>query len=339
MEYRKLGKTDISVSAVCMGGWAIVTEDFNWGSQDVADSIAAVHASLDAGVNFFDTAEAYGAGESEEILARALDKRRKDVIIASKVGADNLSEDKLRASCDASLRRLKTDYIDLYQIHWPSPKIPIADTLAVLARLQKAGKIRAVGVSNFGPEYLVELVEAARAAGVVIASNQLPYSLLWRPIEVEIQPLCTEHGIGILCYSPLCQGILTGKFATADEVPATRARMRLFAKSRPHTRHGEAGAERQTFDAVAELRKVCKAAGVPMGRAALAWLLAQNAVVSVIAGARNAAQAKENASAAELKLPADVLAKLSAATEKVKAAMGQNADPWQHESRMVRPKK
>lgn len=332
MEYRKLGKSDLMVSVVCQGTWSIVTEDFTWGRQEVADSIAAIHASLDAGVNFFDTAELYGGGESEEILANALGSRRKDVIIASKVAPEHLDPKGLAASCEQSLRRLKTDYIDLYQVHWPNAAVPMPDLYGRLEDLRQQGKIRVIGVSNFGPDFLAE----ALAAGPV-ASNQLPYSLLWRAIEFAIQPLCVKDEVGILCYSPLCQGLLTGKFASAAEVPETRARTRLFSSQRPHSRHGQAGCEAETFAALAEIATICKAIHLPMGRVALAWLLAQGAVTSAIAGARTAAQAFDNAKAADLKLPSDVIAKLSTATEKVKQAMGANADCWQAQSRMERP--
>ena len=332
MQYRKLGKTDISVSTICMGCWSIVSKDFNWGSNDLKDSMAAIGASLDAGVNFFDTAEGYGGGESETILARALAGRRKDVVIASKVSPDNLREKDLRRHCEDSLRRLQSDYIDLYQIHWPSRDVPLSQVMPVLESLRQEGKIRAIGVSNFSPPYLAEATAAGR-----VETNQVPYSLLWRPIEVEIQPACIEHEIGILCYSPLCQGLLTGKFSKADEVPAERARLRLFSSKRKYADHGEAGAEEETFLAIDQIRKICREIGRPMNHVALAWLLAQPAVTSVMAGGRNAAQAADNAAAADLSLPADIISRLSAATESVKRAMGSNADPWQHESRLEKP--
>ena len=209
----------------------------------------------------------------------------------------------------------------------------MSDLYPRLDDLRRQGKIRVIGVSNFGPDFLTD----ALAAGAV-ASNQLPYSLLWRAIEFAIQPMCAKNNVGILCYSPLCQGLLTGKFASADAVPETRARTRLFSSKRPHSRHGEGGCETETFEALAEIGRICKAIHLPMGRVALAWLLAQEAVVSVVAGARTAAQAFDNANAADLKLPPDVLAKLSAATDKVKRAMGSNADFWQGQSRMEKAK-
>jgi aryl-alcohol dehydrogenase-like predicted oxidoreductase len=333
MRYRKLGRTDIEVSVICQGCWSIVTEDTTWGGNALEDSIAAIRASLDAGVNFFDTAEGYGReGESEEILAKALAGRRKDVVIATKVSPGRFAPRKLKAACDDSLRRLATDYIDLYQLHWPNPDVPIADTLEVMAQLRQAGKIRAIGVSNFGLSYMTELLEAGRAE-----SNQLPYSLLWRPIEHEVQGWCAANDISILCYGSLCQGLLTGKFASADQVPVGRARTRLFSKDRPQSRHGQSGCEAEAFKAIAEIRHICKSINQPMAHASLAWLLAQQGVTSAIVGGRNPQQARDNAGAADLELSADVLEALSQAAEKVKNRIGTNCDLWQSNSRMERP--
>ncbi|MHC4983047.1 MAG: aldo/keto reductase [Planctomycetota bacterium] len=331
MRYRRLGKTDIEVSVICQGCWSLVTEDSTWGGNALEDSIAAVRASLDAGVNFFDTAEGYGNGESEEILAKALAGRRKDVVVATKVSPRNFQPAKLEAACEASLRRLATDRIDLYQLHWPSGKLPIADTLGVMEQLRQAGKVRAVGVSNFGVSFISELLRAGR-----VESNQLPYSLLWRPIEHEIQPQCVAGDISILCYSSICQGLLTGKFACADDVPEGRARTRLFSKDRPQSRHSEAGCEVQVFEALAEIRRICGSIGEPMSRVALAWLLTREGVASAIVGGRNARQARDNAAAGDLELSADVVDALSAATEKVKQRAGENCDMWQTNSRMER---
>jgi len=331
MKYRRLGRTDIEVSVICQGGWSLVGGR-DWGEQDRSDSVAAIRASLEAGVNFFDSAEVYGRGESESLFARALADRRKDVVIATKVSPENLPPKALREHCERSLRRLKTNYIDLYQIHWPNPDVPVAETLEVLAELKRAGKIRAVGVSNFGAGPLRELLAPGR-----VETNQLPYSLLWRPIEHEIQPLCVAADLSILCYSPLMQGLLTGKFASPDDVPAGRARTRLFSGKRPHARHGEAGCETEVFEAIAEVRRICESIGIPMGQAALAWLLARPGVASVVVGSRNAAQAAQNALAGDLELSGETVQQLSAATVKVKEAMGVNADMWETPSRMERP--
>lgn len=330
MKYRTLGQTDIKVSVVCLGGWSLVS-DATWGQQEEAASIAAIHASLDAGVNFIDTAELYGGGQSEELLAKALAGRRNKVVLASKVGVQNLHPVKLRQSLEQSLLHLHTDFIDLYQMHWPSSEIPVADSLATMEELKKEGKIRAIGVSNFGVSYLKELFEAGRAE-----SNQLCYSLLWRPIEHEVQPACVKNNMSILCYSPLSQGLLTGKFTSVEQVPVSRARTRLFAGTRPQSRHGQPGAEVEAFAAVEEIRRICRSINTPMGRASLAWLLAQKGVTSVIAGARSAQQALDNAAAGDVTLPPHIIAALSAATQRVKELMGSNADMWQSDSRMER---
>ena len=332
MHYGKLGRSELSVSAVCLGSWSIATKDFFWDNQDRADSLSAVHAALEAGINFFDTAPAYGEGDAEEILGEALVGRRGDVVVASKVRPSDLEPARLRASCEGSLRALRTDYIDLYQVHWPNQAIPLEPTYRAMEDLCREGKIRYLGVSNFGASYLDELPRLGP-----VASNQVPYSLLWRAIEYDIRPRCVDHGISILCYSPLHQGLLSGKFAMADDVPDKRARSRLFSSRHPMTRHGEAGCEAETFAAIAEIRRVADELGQPMSRLAIAWLLAQPGVTSAICGARNAVQAVENAAAAELKLDADVVARLSAITDSVKKLLGPNVDPWEHVSRMERP--
>ena len=330
MKYRKLGKTGIEVSAVCMGCWAIVG-DTTWGPQDEQAALGGIHTALDAGINFFDTAEGYGGGDSERILAKGLAGRREQVVIGSKVNKTNLTPDMVREHCEASLRHLETDYIDLYQIHWPHPDIPIADTLGALEQLKTDGKVRAIGVSNFGVSFLAELLEAGRPE-----TDQLNYSLLWRPIEHTVLPMCREHGIGVLCYSPLCQGLLTGKFASADDVPEGRARTRLFSGERALSRHGEPGCEEKAFAAIGRVRSICEEIGQPMAAVALAWLLAQDGVTSVTAGIRSPEQARQNALGSEIELSDDILARLAEATEPVKAAVGLNADMWQVPSRMER---
>jgi len=330
MEYRKLGRTDIEVSTICLGCWALIG-GHTWGPQDRDESAATIRAAFDAGINFFDTAPAYGDGESEALLGKALADVRKDAVIATKVSGSQLAPEDVARSCDRSLRLLGTDVIDLLQVHWPRADIPLADTLGAMQRLQEAGKVRAIGVSNFGTSYLGEAAELAR-----IETNQLCYSLLWRAIEHEIQPLCTAGEIGILCYSPLCQGLLTGKFATVDDVPEGRARSRLFSKDRPQARHAEPGCEAEVFAAVDETRRIAEGLSLPMAHVALAWLLARDAVTSVIAGARNPEQARQNARAGEVKLPASTIEELAAATDEVKAHIGPNADMWQTDSRMER---
>ncbi|MHC4915588.1 MAG: aldo/keto reductase [Planctomycetota bacterium] len=329
MKYARLGRTDIEVSAVCMGCWVFAGGDY-WGEQSEADSAAAVSAALEAGVNFFDTAEGYGAGASEEVLGRALAGRRKEAVIASKVSGRHLSPEGVVEACEASLKRLGTDRIDLYQIHWPSRTVPLAETIGALEKLREQGKVRAVGVSNFGPGDMDELAALGRAE-----SNQLPYSLLWRAIEFAILPKCLEGDVGVLSYSSLMQGLLAGRFAAPEDVPPHRARTRHFDASRRElARHGEPGREAETFEAVGRVREIAAKAGHSMADVSIAWLLAQPGVTSVIAGMRTPEQAERNARAADVSLAPEVVAELSAATEKLKEALGTNADMWQTESRM-----
>ena len=314
-----------------MGCWSISTKDFFWDNQARADSLHAIQSSLDTGVNFFDTAPGYGNGDSEEILGEALAGRRAQCILTTKVPPTHLEPEKLRTSCEASLRALRSDYIDLYQVHWPNPSVPWQDTWGELVRLKHEGKIRAVGVSNFGISYLEQLPPFGR-----VETNQVPYSLLWRAVEYEILPWCQAHAMGLLCYSPLAQGLLTGKFRTPQEVPDKRARSRLFPASRAMTRHGEAGCQEAAFASIEALRTIAAELGQPINRLAMAWLLHQPGVTAVVAGARNAQQAADNAQAADVQLEAAVLQRLAAATQTVKAHIGPNADPWEHVSRMER---
>lgn len=328
MRYCRLGQTDISVSVVAMGCWALAG-DQTWGPQVEADSKATIRAALDTGVNFFDTAEGYGDGASEIVLGRALAGRRHEAVIATKVSRAHLSSDEVQQACEGSLRRLQTDYIDLYQIHWPSRTVPLDETMEALEKLREQGKVRAIGVCNFGLQDLSHLLTVGWAE-----TNQLPYSLLWRAIEYEIRQKCVDEGIGILCYSPLAQGLLTGKFSSPDEVPEGRARTRYFSKDRPQTRHGEAGCEAEVFTAIEQIRRICDGIGRPMAAVALAWLLHQPGVTSVIAGARRPDQIRQTAQAADPELSPETLAALAEATEGVKRKMGPNPDLWQSESRL-----
>jgi len=323
MQYRKLGRSGLDVSAIALGGWSLIG-DFMWGEQDEADSIAAVQAAIDAGITLIDTAEGYGDGASEALIGKAIAGRRDQVVLASKVSAANLAPRAIEQHCETSLTRLNTECIDLYQIHWPNWDLPLDESLRALEALRDAGKIRAIGVSNFARR---DLSEALGTSAIV--SDQLPYSLLWRVVEHEIQSICVEHGVGILCYSPLLHGLLTGKFADADAVPDSRARTRHFAANRPQARHGEDGCEAETFATIERIRAACERRQLPMAQVALAWLLTRPAVSSVIVGVRNAAQVARNVAAAELVLDDELLAELDAATRPLRDRFGANADMWQ----------
>lgn len=330
MQFRQLGNTDIEVSAIAMGCWAIVG-GLNWGHQDKQDSLMALRAAYDAGITFFDTAEMYGDGYSEQLIAEALTSVRDKIVIASKVSPQHFAPADLREACERSLKNLKTDYLDLYQLHWPNRSVPIEDSIAELNKLKAEGKIRSYGVSNFGPEDLAHSLDANHE----ISSNQLAYSLLFRAIEYDIAPICAANDISILCYSPLLHGLLTGKFKSIDEIPEDRARTRHFNSFVwPQARHGEAGVETEMMEVITGLRAIAKTDGHSMANVALAWLLQQKAVTSVIMGGRNADQVRRNAAAANTALSSDVLAALNALSRPLKEKMGPNADMWQGVSRI-----
>jgi len=329
MKYRKLGNSKLKVSVIAMGGWSIVG-DFTWGPQEAEDSLAALKAAYDCGINFFDTAESYGDGYSEQLLGKALKNVRDKIVIATKVSPSNFAAPKLISSCERSLKNLQTDWIDLYQLHWPDPNFPLLQLLPTLEKLKESGKIRFYGVSNFGCRDLSEYP----ASHYNIISNQLAYNLLFRAIEYEILPFCRCHGISVLCYSPLMQGLLTGKFKDPDQVPATRARTRHFSPQRPYIRHQEPGYEKETFEAIASIAEIASNVHFPMAHLALAWLLAQEGISSVIVGARSREQIEQLVSASEIVLPEEIITALNQATEKLKEKIGPNADMWQTSSRI-----
>ena len=328
MKYSKFGSTEIDISKIAMGCWAI-GGGYTWGDQDERDSIDTIRAAIDAGINMFDTAEFYNDGISEEVLGKGLSGKRDRVLIASKVWPDNLTADKLIQACEGSLKRMKTDYIDLYQIHWPNWDVPLEETFGAMEKLKLDGKIRFVGVSNFGVQDLSEAIGCAE-----VQSDQLVYSLLFRAIEYEILEKCREVQVGVLAYSPLAQGLLTGKFKGPHEIDDERARVRWFSKSRPGTVHDSNGCEKEAFEAVEKLRIICADIGEPMANMALAWVLHQPGITAVLAGARKPDQITNNARAVDLELTDEILKSLSDATEEVKKKIGPNADPWRTASRI-----
>ncbi|MEZ5414206.1 MAG: aldo/keto reductase [Opitutaceae bacterium] len=318
------------ISPLALGTWALAGDKF-WGAQAEADSITTIHAALDAGITLIDTAPAYGDGLSEEIVGKALRDRRSRALIATKISEADMSAPKVTASCEASLRRLGTDCIDLLQIHWLGHGEQLEDVIEAMETLRAVGKVRALGVCNFGPTSLARL----RAAGSGWITNQLAYNLLWRAIEFEIADVCARDGLGILCYSPLMQGLLSGRFRTADEVPAGRTRTRHFRGDREMSRHGGAGCEGLTFTTIDRLREIAAEIGHPLADVALAWLIHRCGVQSVIFGARSPQQIAENTSAAQLKLSPEILDQLDAATEELKQTLGPDADMWAPQSRIL----
>ncbi|MFC1714042.1 aldo/keto reductase [Candidatus Poribacteria bacterium] len=323
MKYTKLGNSDMEVSVVAFGCWGIIG-GFNWGPQDKQDSIAALKAALGAGITLFDTAEGYGNGSSEQLVGEGLGDRRKEIVIASKVSGGHLAPDQLAEACERSLQNLGTDWIDLYQVHWPNRSIPVEDAFGTLEKLKEGGKIREYAVSNFGVQDLAGIYDI----GYSVVSNQLCYNMLFRAIEYDIQQVCVERNIGILCYSPLMQGLLTGKYGSPDDIQTDRARTRHYSGDRPHAKHGEPGHEELVFSAIAEIQEVAAEIDQPTANVALAWLLNQPAVACVIAGGRNPDHSRQNAEAADLELTDDVLKRLDQITGPLKDAMGPNPDMW-----------
>jgi aryl-alcohol dehydrogenase-like predicted oxidoreductase len=284
MKYNKLANTEIQLSEIVLGCWAF-GGGYTWGDQEDELSIRTVHAALDAGLTCFDTAEFYGGGRSEDVLGRALVGRRASAVVISKLWVENMARDKVLKACEDSLKRLRMDYIDLYMIHWPNRAVPLSETLEALLSLKRAGKIRAIGVCNFGAQDLADALSL-----VDVAADQLPYSLLFRAIEFEVLAACRSRAVPVLAYSTLAQGLLTGKFARPEDVDDERARIRFYSRDRPGTVHEEPGYEREVFGAISRLRSVCERAGVSMTQAAVAWVLSRPGVSGVLFGARTPEQ-------------------------------------------------
>ncbi len=329
MQYKSLGNTDIKVSEFALGCWPFAGGTV-WGPQEDSVSIATVHAALEKGITFFDTAEGYNDdSHSEEVLGQALAGRRSEAIIATKISPPHLVPNLVEETCDASLQKLQTDYIDLYQIHWPNHDVAVEDSMAELLKLRDAGKIRSIGVCNFGTQDLSAALESAD-----IVTDQLPYNLLWRPIEVAIQPKCLENNVGLICYSPLAQGLLTGRYANADEVPDGLSRSRLFNNDRPLANHGEDGCESEAFEGIAKVIEIANELGEHPAKVALAWVRSRPGITSLLVGARSPGELDLNIPAFEYELPARIADQLTAATEPVKAKLGSNADMWSGDNRM-----
>ena len=302
MKMKRIPRLDEEISAVGFGCWGISGGDV-WNNTTDADSIAAIHHALDRGINFFDVAPVYGLGHAETILGQALKGRRHEAIIASKCGLpwddDNnvrldLSADTLYREIDDSLRRLSTDYIDIYQMHWPDPKTPIEESMEALLRIKDSGKIRHIGVSNFS----AALTRKALALGEIVTYQGL-YNLLERNptsyhaipldyrMEDEIIPLCREQGIGLLPYSPLFQGLLTDGFKAEDNFDDNDVRSENPKLS------GEAFPV--YFEMSEQLRTFARKIGKPLSQVAINWLVHQDVVASVISGGQHPEHVEENA--------------------------------------------
>ncbi len=324
MIYKEI--SGIKMSSVCMGCWNI-SGDWTWGAQNENDSIEAIKASIDNGVNFFDTAQTYGNGYSESLLGRVLAPVRNEVVIATKTC--ELEPERLIKACEESLRRLKTDYVDIFYLHWPDSKVPIENSAGAMEKLRAQGKIKISAVSNFGQADIRSALEH-----IPVMIDQFAYNLLFRAAEYNILPACMENNVAAAAYSPLAEGLLTGKFASAGGVPEGRARTRHFSGERPGARHGEDGFEIQTFDAIGKIKKIAAGLSVPTAVLSLAWVLQKPGVGFAVAGARNAEQARMNASAGAVSLDEELMAELNKITLPLKEMMGPNPDMWEHNSRI-----
>jgi len=291
-----------------------------WAGIEDAESINAIRAGIEAGITTIDTAEEYGDGHSERIVARAVGGLRDRVVYATKVFANHLKADQVIAACDGSLKNLNTDYIDLYQIHWPSGSwgsevVPIEETMNALNTLKEQGKIRAIGVSNFSRAQLAEASQYGQ-----IESVQPPYSLFWRQIEAELMPYCVEQNISILAYSSLAQGLLTGKFGRSYQLAE--------GDHRSHNKLFQPQNYQRVQDALDRLRPLAARKGCSLAQLALAWAIAQPKT-QAIAGARNAAQSTANARAAEVRLSPEDLAQIDAIGRSVTDHLDANPVLWE----------
>lgn len=318
MQFTRLGQTDLEVSRLCFGTWQTGGE---WGAIEETEAKAAARRALDLGINFFDTAQAYGFGESERLLGESLElgsrSRRDEVVVATKGGLrledDGLVRDSsrgwLRRGIESSLRALGTDHVDLYQVHWPDPETPFEETANALEELVSEGKTRYVGVSNFDADQMAEFEETRK-----IDTLQPPYHLFRREIEAEILPYCRERGIGVMVYSPLAHGLLTGKFDTDTEFPEDdwRRRSDVFQ-----------GEEFEgNVQIVKELARFADERGSTLAQLAVAWTLSSPGVDVAIVGARRADQIEGTAPAGELELSSEDRAEMDEIMEGATAVGG-----------------
>ncbi len=312
---RQLGNSDLHITAIGFGAWAIGGGDweFSWGAQDDKDSIEAIHRALDLGINWIDTAAVYGLGHSEEVVAKALESRDKKPYVFTKCSmvwdkdepgknkkiGHSLKKDSIRRELEDSLRRLKMDAVDLYQIHWPDPESDIEEGWETMEQLKKEGKARWVGVSNFSVAQMERIAKVAP-----ITSLQPPYSMLNRKVEAEILPYCEKHNIGVINYSPMVSGLLTGAM-TRERI----AKMPADDWRRKNARFQEPQITRN-LELVELLREIGKPHGRSPGEVAIAWTLRLPAVTAAIVGGRSAKQVEGVIGAATFRLKPEEIARI-----------------------------
>jgi aryl-alcohol dehydrogenase-like predicted oxidoreductase len=312
MRYRQLGHTGVEVSSLCLGTMMFGA----WGNPDHEDSIRIIHAALDAGVNFVDTADVYAGGESEEIVGKALRGRRDDVVLATKVHG-SMGDDRNRRGnsrrwivreVEDSLRRLGTDWIDLYQIHRPEPDTAIDETLGALTDLVRAGKVRYIGSSTFPAHAIVAAQWTAQRRGRErFVCEQPPYSMLVRGIEADVLPVCRAHGMGVIPWSPLAGGWLSGRYRKGTDAPKSTRSERL-----PQRFDLALPANRAKLDAADALAGVAEETGLSLIHLALGFVLTHPAVTAAIIGPRTMEQLESQLGAADVDVAAEVLDKIDA---------------------------
>lgn len=310
MQFRKLGWTDLELSTIGLGTWAIggTGWQFGWGPQDDAQSIATILQAMESGLNWIDTAPVYGMGHSEEVVGQALKQMSSRPIVATKCGRNwspegnlipHLKRERIRQEIEDSLRRLDVEVIDLYQMHWPQPDEDVEEAWSTMAEFVKEGKVRYIGVSNFN----VEQLKRAQAIHP-IASLQPPYSMLRREIEMEVLPFCAEHNIGVVAYSPMQKGLLTGRI--------TPERMQSLPAD--DHRHGDVMFQEPQLSLnlklVDGLRQIAEAHGKTPAHVAIAWTLRRPELTAAIVGARTPAQIAETAQAGDLTLSPEEVARI-----------------------------
>jgi len=313
MRKRKLGYTDLHLTTIGLGTWAIGGGEwaYGWGPQDDAESIDTIHRALDLGINWIDTAAVYGLGHSEEIVGQAIADRRAEVTIATKCGRvwdegettpyARLKAESVRQEVEDSLRRLDVDVIDLYQIHWPEPDEDIEEAWTVIAELIEEGKVRYGGVSNFSVEQL-KRVQPIHP----VASLQPPYSMLRRDIEDDLLPYCAEHDIGVIVYSPMHSGLLTGKY---DRERVERLPDNDWRKDHPDFNEPELS---RNLEIVEQLKPIAERNGKTLPQLAIAWTLRRPEVTAAIVGARHPHQIEETAPAGDWELTEEDIAEIEA---------------------------
>jgi len=328
VQYRKLGRTGLEISVIGLGTWAIGGGEwqFGWGDQNDADAVAAIRRSVELGINWIDTAAVYGLGRSEELVGAAIRgiAEADRPLIATKCGRvwqDNgqigkcLSRESVINECEASLRRLQVDCIDLYQMHWPEPDEDIEEGWETLAHLQQQGKVRHIGVSNHNAKQLARLQSIAP-----VVSLQPPYSMIARDIEDEILPWCFEHHTGVLCYSPMGKGMLTGAFT------AERAHSLSENDHRSRDPRFQSPQLEVNLTFVDRLQEVAAELSWTVPELAIAWVLNHPAVTSAIVGARSARQIEQTAIAGDRALPEDSVAKIDVALQERQTALSSLGD-------------